>query len=134
MSLTKEELAELSELESEDKKRKAALEEAAQRQHLEALRMSKRLAAKHGEPGRAFVVLETTVGNFAVRAPKDVEIDTFKDSDSRDETEKFAMAVLIEPTGADAQPLFADHPALASVISLRSVELCKVERAAEVKK
>lgn len=133
--LTKEELAELAALEREEKARLDAEAVAAKRQHLEALRSAKRLSAKHGMPGRDFVVLETKVGNIAVRKPMDIEIDAMDDENvQRGKLEELATALTIEPLAATLQPLFADNPGLAPAIMRHAIKLAKVEREEASKK
>jgi hypothetical protein len=133
-ALTKEELAELDALESEVATRAAAEATEAKRQHLEALRSSKRLAAKHGAPGKDFVVFETTVGNIAIRRPVDVEVDVIDASSERVDVEKFAAAVTLEPPAAELQALMAKHPGVATLILAKSMDLLKLLRAEEAKK
>lgn len=134
--LTKEELEELAALEKEDRDRRDAEAVAAKRQHLEAMRMAKRLGAKHGVPGRDFVILETVVGNIAVRRPNEVELDTYDNEadDTRAQNESFASAVAIEPTGDAVRVLFAANPGLANTMGLHSMQLVKVLREEESKK
>lgn len=135
MALTKEEADELAELEADEKKRKLALADETKKQHLEALRMAKRLAAKHGVVGRDYIVLETTVGNIAIRRPLDVEIDVLlENTDDRGTQEKFATAIVVEPTSAEMQPLMAMHSGLVGAIVTRSLAMLKVVREEEVKK
>lgn len=132
--LTPEELAELASLEAEEAKRLEADVLGARRQHLEALRMSKRLAAKYGVPGRDFVVLETTLGNIAVRRPIDVEIDGIDEATERPDLEKFAAAIVIEPDALELQKLMAEHHGLVGALVTHSSRMLKVTREAEVKK
>ena len=132
--LTPEELAELESLETEEKERLDEEATAAKRQHLEALRMSKRLASKHGKPGHDFVVLETKVGNIAIRRPVDVEIDNLNDDSERDDLEKLATSIVIEPTVPELQKHMADQAGLATAIFRHSIKLLKVLREEEAKK
>lgn len=135
-AMTKEELAELEQLEREEQDRLDAEKVSAKRQHLEAMRLSKRLAQKHGTPGRDFVVLETTVGNIAIRRPVDVELDTTGESeeDERSKNEKLARAITLHPASEELDKLLATQPALAYAIGAQSMRLCKVLRAEEEKK
>lgn len=134
MSLTKEELDELAQLEKEDQERKAALASEAQRQHLEALRLSKRLRSKYGEPGRGFLVLETVVGNIAIRKPLDIEIDPIDENSGREALETYALAITVEPSADEIRKLLAENPGLLGAIVNNSQKLLKVEREAEAKK
>jgi hypothetical protein len=135
MSLTREEQEELAALEREERERVEAEAVEAKRQHLEALRTSKRLAAKHGKPGHDFVVVETKVGNFAIRRPVDVEVDGLLEApDDRGNQEKYACSILLEPTAAEAQALMAQQPGLVGAICAKSLDLAKVTRAEEAKK
>lgn len=134
--LTKEEREELEALEREEQDRIDAEKVSAKRQHLDALRLSKRLAPKHGTPGRDFVVLETTVGNIAIRRPLDVELDTTGDSDEdeRAKNEKLSRAITLHPSTEELDKLLATQPALAYAIGAQSMRLCKVLREEEAKK
>jgi len=133
--LTKEELAELAALEEEEKERARAEASAAKRQHLEALRLQKKLAAKHGVPGRDFLVIETVVGNIAFRRPIDVEIDSLAEkTDDREEVEKFACAVAITPTADELRALMASHHGLAGAIVTHSTKMLRVVREEDAKK
>jgi hypothetical protein len=132
--LTKEELAELEALEKEEADRLKAAAVAAKRQHLEALRLSKRMALKHGTPGRDFVVLETIIGNIALRRPLDVEIDGITPASERPDLEKFAAAVVVEPATAELQQHMAAHPGLCTAILKHASDLLKVLREEEAKK
>lgn len=137
MKLTEEEARELADLENEEKVRLAEEADAVKRQHLDALRMSKRLAAKNGRPGHDFQVLETKVGNIAVRRPKDVEIDAFSENEddrSRGDIEKFAAAVTLEPPPLELLALFAENPGLAPAILHTVIDLAKVTREESAKK
>lgn len=132
--LTHEERKELADLERDEQARVDAVAQAAKRQHLEALRLSKRLASKHGEPGKDFLILETRVGNIAIRRPKDVELDAVPENSSREDDETFAAALVIEPTQIEFQKLMAEHPSLASVVAHQSLRLIRVMREEEAKK
>lgn len=132
--LTKEELAELALLEKEESDRLADEEHAAQRQHLEALRLSKRLAAKHGVPGRDFIVLETTLGNIAIRRPVDVEIDNISEGSDRAVLENFACAIVLEPSAIDLQRLMSEHHGLVGAVVSQSSAMLRVVRGEEAKK
>lgn len=135
--LSAEELAELKALEQEEKDRLDEVALAAQRQHLEALRLVKKLrtAGKNGEPGSGFVVIETRVGNVAVRRPTDVEIDSFAEEESsRGSLEAFAQCIVLEPPAADLKVLMADNPGLATAVMNAGVGLVKVLREEEAKK
>ena len=136
MKLTDEEHAELEALEKEEKDRLAAEVLAAKRQHLDALRMSKRLSAKHGKPGHDFIVLETKVGNVAVRRPNEVELDSYESDaeDTRAQNEQFAASVVIEPPADDVRALMAANPGLAGPLVMHAVGLVKVMREEEAKK
>lgn len=134
--MTKEELEELATLEKEEKDRRDGDALAAKRQHLEALRLAKRLSAKNGVPGRDFVVLETTLGNIAVRRPNEVELDTYDSEaeDHRAQNEQLAASVVLEPAATDVQRFMAQNPGLAGAIVRHSVDLVKVLREEEGKK
>lgn len=134
--LTKEELDELQALEGEEEKRVAAEAVAAKRQHLDALRLSKRLAAKHGKPGTDFLVLETRVGNIAIRRPVDVEIDggALKDEATREEEENYAAAITLEPPPDVIRKHMAEHHMLAKAIVVQSTRLIRVMREEQQKK
>lgn len=111
MDLTPEERAELVTLEKDETDRRKSMQAARQRQHLEALRMSKRLAAKHGTPGVDFLVAETVLGNVAIRRPTDLEVDAdHGDLALRENLEKFLLPLILEPPQADVQKMFADNP------------------------
>lgn len=136
MALSKEELAELAELEKEESKRAAELADATARQHLDALRARKRLASKHGVHGRDFVVVETTrAGNFAVRRPKDVEIDALAENvDDRAAQEAFALAVTLEPDAAAMQALMSSDPGVVNVVIPAAYSMLTRVREEEAKK
>lgn len=132
--LTPEEKAELAALEQEEKDRQASEQDAQQRQHLEALRLSKRLAAKHGKPGLDFVVLETKLGNIAIKRPVDVQIDSIDESTDRADLEKFCSAIVIEPAASDLTRLMAEHHGLVGALVKSSLGMLKVVREEEAKK
>jgi hypothetical protein len=132
--LSKEELDELALLEKEDKDRRAEEAKSAKRQHLDALRMSKRLSAKHGTPGLDFVVLETRVGNIAVRRPIDVEIDAIDESSDRAALETFAAMVVLEPAGPSFAKLMADHHGVVGAVVSQATKLLRALREEEGKK
>lgn len=116
MALTNEELAELAELEREEKAATEAAQDAILRQRLEAKRTRKRLAAKHGLHGRDFVVLETTAGiNFAFRRPMDVELDALDEhaeGEERSALERFLLAIALEPSKEILGRALADYPGI----------------------
>lgn len=135
MALTKEEREELAALEQEDSDRRKADEDDAKRQHLDALRMSKRLAAKFGKPGHDFVVCETTLGvNIAIRRPTDVEVDEIDASSERPELEKLAQSVALEPPGPEVARLMSEHHGLVGGLVNSAMGLLKSLRAEEAKK
>ncbi len=121
MALTPEELAELEALEKEERKAADTRADAALRQRLEAKRMRKRLAGKHGEHGLDYVVIETTTGlNVALRRPHDVEVDALedaKDDEKRAAMEKFITALVLEPTQAEVQEHLAKFCGLAGTFA-----------------
>ncbi|GEM_PF-1604695 len=137
MKLTPEELEELKALEAEEKQRLEEEKAASLRQHLEALRTSKRLSSKLGRPGHDFVVLETKVGNFVVRKPKDVDLDALS-SDApegdRAQLETLAVNVVVEPDEITLRKLMAENPGLAPAITTAAVKLAKVTLEEEAKK
>ena len=132
--LTAEELAELAELEKEDADRKASDEAAAKRQHLEALRLSKKLGATRGKPGLDFMVLETKIGNIAIRRPVDVEIDTIDDGADREAIENLAASIVIEPSSEAVKALMGEHHGLGGAIVTASMQMLRVLREEEAKK
>lgn len=133
--LTDEERAELAALEKEEADRLEAEAAAEARQHLEALRLSKKLASKHGRPGHDFVVLETKLGNIAIRRPVDVEVDTIGESDDdRAALEKFAQAIVLEPNADGLAALMAQHPGVLGAVVGAALGLCKVAREDDAKK
>lgn len=135
MALTKEERDELATLEQEDTDRRKEEEDAAKRQHLDALRMSKRLSAKYGKPGHDFVVCETTLGvNIAIRRPQDVEVDEIDEASEREDLEKLAQSVAIEPAGPEVARLMSEHHGLVGGIVGSAMKLLKSLRAEEAKK
>jgi hypothetical protein len=133
-NLTKEELEEVAALEKEASERAAADAAAAKRQHLEALRLTKRLAPKYGEHGKDFLVFETTVGNFAIRRPVDVEVDGITEGSERADLEKFAASIVLEPPAAELQTLMAKHVSVVGVVVNQSFKLTKLLREEEAKK
>ncbi len=136
MALTKEELSELASLEADDKIAVEAANDAAARQHIAALKLRKKLTAKHGVHGMDFVVLETTAGvNIAVRRPLDVEMDTVSDaSEDRGAQEKFVAAITLEPSAEEMGKLFAQWPGLLGAVIPKAVGLIGRLREEEVKK
>lgn len=134
LDLTKEELAELAALEKEEADRLAAEAAAEKRQHLDALRLAKKLSAKHGRPGHDFLVLETRLGNVAVRRPVDVEIDTIGEDADRSVLENYVAAIVLEPTPDEIRRLMAEHHGLCGAIVNASNRLLKALREEEAKK
>lgn len=132
--LTDEELKELKALEEEEKKRAEEESVTAKRQHLEALRLSKKLSAKHGVPGRDFLVLETKLGNIAIRRPVDVEIDEMDEDATREQVEKLALSIVIEPKQDQVQAWMAEYHSLGSNIVLQATKMLKVMREEASKK
>lgn len=134
MALSKEELAELNALEAEERQRLSDEADAIARQHIAALKLTKKLAASHGKPGHDFVVLETTAGNLAVKRPRDVDVDAFtEEEDGRESTEKFARSLLIDPP-TDLDMLIAQNAGLAPAVVRAANDLLKVIRTEEAKK
>ncbi|MBX3205113.1 MAG: hypothetical protein KF764_08585 [Labilithrix sp.] len=136
--MTKEELDELQALEEGIEKDAAAAEIAAQRQRLEALRMRKRLGAKHGVHGRDFVVLETSAGvNVAIRRPNDVELDAFevaKEKEPRAALESFLSSIVLEPSKEDVQAMLASYPTMGAAFAPAINTLMGSVREEEAKK
>ncbi|AKV03193.1 hypothetical protein AKJ09_09856 [Labilithrix luteola] len=135
MELTKEELAELIELEKDVDAEAKAAADAAKRQHLEALRARKR-NSKLGEYGKDFTVVETThAGNFVIRRPSDVALDVIEgNSDDRAEQEQFVLAVLVEPDATTAQRLMSEDPGVCNAVIPAAFRLLSSVREAESKK
>lgn len=134
MQLTKEELAELEALEGEEEARQEAAAIAAKRQHLDAMRLRKKLAAKHGTHGRDFMVIETVLGNFAMRRAQDVEVDNIDGGSDRSDLEKLAMAITLEPSAIELQKLMAEHHGLVGTLVSESSKMLKVLREEETRK
>lgn len=135
MDLTREELAELAALEAEDEERRKVARAAAQRQHLEALRMVKRLAQKHGTPGIDFAICESVIGNVAVRRPTDLEVDAdHGDLEQRGVLERFVLDLVLEPTREEVQRLFVQHAGLVAALAGVIAKLQKAVREEDVKK
>lgn len=133
--LTKEELAELAELEAAEASRQADEAGEAKRQHLQALRTSKRLAATHGAPGLDFVVVETRVGNFALRKPNDVEIDLIATkADDSAACEEFCAALAVEPASAEVKATIGKYPNLPNTLIPAIMSMIDMARKDEVKK
>jgi len=132
--LTKEELAEIESLEREDAARRKEEATAAKRQHLEALRLTKKLGASKGRPGLDFVVVETRVGNIALRRPIDIEIDKISDASERPDLESLAMSIVLDPTPAELQVLMSQHHGLVGALISEATRLLKVLREEESKK
>jgi len=133
--LTDEEKKELAALEEEVEVEAEADADASVRQHLEAMRLRKKYTAKGQKHGTDFGVIETKIGNFVIRKPKDTEIDTLLETpEDRAANENFVAALMLEPTAAEVQMLFPDNPGLIGAVSAVALELAKVTRAAEVKK
>jgi hypothetical protein len=114
MPLSKEELAELAELEKEEHKAAADAADALARQRLDAKRMRKRLAAKHGKHGLDFAVVELDMGmNIALRRPIDVDIDALdsKEAEGQERAylEKFVLGLVLEPSQDDVRKCFAEY-------------------------
>lgn len=135
MALTAEEKAELAQLEQKAKDEAAAAAEQQQRMHLDAMRMRQRLSTKDKVHGRDFAIVETRIGNFAIRKPTDTEIDTLGESpDQRAAQEKFAIQVTTEPTTDEMRKLFLEHPGLVGPLCSAAIELASVKRAEDAKK
>lgn len=133
--LSAEERAELDALEDEARLEREAETAAAERMHLEAMRLRKKHASKDKKHGRDYAVVETKIGVFAVRKPLDTEIDTVSDTpDDRGAQEKFALQVLLEPGADVVRGLFADNPGLAPALSVVAIDLAKVRSAEDAKK
>lgn len=114
MALSQAEKDELAELEKEEQKQASADADALARQRLEAKRMRKRLAPKHGKHGLDFVVVELDVGlNIALRRPLDVDIDGLdaKEAEGQERAylEKFVLGLVLEPSQDDVRKCFADY-------------------------
>lgn len=123
--LTPEELEELSALEAEAKEEADKAAEDAKRAHLEALRLRKRIAStgRFGTHGDGFVVLETTVGNFAIRRPLGAEVDllteTIADEDPASylkRQEAFVLDIVIEPTEQRLKEVLVTYSNLVNLI------------------
>lgn len=135
MALTQEELDEIASLEADEEKTRAALADEAQRQHLAALRMKKRLATTLGVVGRDFIVIETTLGNIAIRRPTDLEVDMLEEKpEDREAMEKYASGIVVEPSATELQKWMATNPGLVGPISIRSLTMLRVVREEEEKK
>ncbi len=135
MALSKEELAEMALLESEAAGELAAEREEAERMHLEALRLRKKLSGSLGKHGADFAVVETKIGVFALRKPSDVEIDTVLEAgDSRAGGEEFISKLIVHPAAASVQALFPKHPGLVGALAPVALGLAKITREAEAKK
>lgn len=120
MPLSKEEKDELAALEKEEREQAAADADAVARQSLEAKRMRKRLAAKHGKHGLGFVVVELNTGmNVAMRRPLDVDasvLDDPKEGEHRTALENYVLGLVLEPSQDDVRKCFAEYPGV--VVSL----------------
>lgn len=134
MKLTAQELEELAALEEENASRLEEEADNAKRQHLDALRMAKKLSAKHGVPGRDFLVLETKLGNIAIRRPIDVEVDTMDENADREKLEAFALPLVIEPKREEVQAMMAQHPSLTGALVMHASKMLKVVREEDSKK
>lgn len=117
MALSKEELEELKKLEDEVDAERSADEEAEKRQHLDALRMRKKFATKHGKHGRDFAVLETDVGvNIAIRQPTEMESEMVAERNDAEAHEAFAKAITVSPTGDELTQLIVKYPGIRTAI------------------
>lgn len=134
MALSKEELAELAELEKDETKRAEEAADAIQRQHIQALKLKRTLSTKHGACGTDFLVLETTAGNFAVRRPTDVDVDSIDETDTRASGERFVAGLLLFPDAVEGQKLMASFPALSGVLASAAMSLAGKTREIEAKK
>lgn len=131
--LTPEELAEIAELEREDDERRSAERTAAKRQHLEALRLQKRLAQNHGTPGIDFAILESVVGNVAIRRPTDLEMDAERGTE-RGDLERYMLELALAPPPDELRAMFAEHAGLVVDLSEVLKVLQTAQRAEEAKK
>ncbi len=135
MSLSKEELEELAALEAEETKRREDEVTEAKRQHLAALRMQKRLEAAHGKPGLDFVVVETRVGNFAMRRPQDVELEMLTDKkDDPAAHEEFCGMLSIEPSSSEVKATIGKYVGLPNALIPAIMSMVDMARSEEVKK
>lgn len=135
MALSQEELAELKQLEAEEAAEAKADADAADKQHLEALRMRKQLGAKLGKHGRDFVVLETDVGvNVAVRQPTEMETDIASEKNNAEGHEAFAKAVTVTPQGDELTRLIVKWPGIRTAIIKAGFELMGGVREERAKK
>lgn len=132
--LTEEELKELASLGEEFEREAEANVDASARRHLEAFRLRKKFSTGGKKHGEDFAVAETNIGNFVIRKPTGTEIDTFVDLDNREAGENFVASLMLHPSTAEVQAMFADQPGLVGAIVPIAFELAKVERAAEAKK
>jgi hypothetical protein len=139
MALSKEELAELAELEKEEQTQFVAEADALARQRLEAKRMRKRLAPKHGKHGLDFAVVELDTGmNIALRRPLDVDIDTLSDEKAEGQEraflENFVIGLLIEPSKEDVQKCFSDYCGVVTALAEFAKRMTGSARAEDAKK
>jgi hypothetical protein len=132
---TPEELAEFAQLEADEKAAAEADAHAAKRMRLEAMRLRKALAAKHGRPGLDFQVVETTVGLFAIRRALDVEVDAFESAeDGRQSIHNFVTKLALYPAPEQMQKALGDHQSVGPTLVKAATELLKIQRGEEGKK
>lgn len=132
--LTDEQKKELASLEKEVKEELAADADDAEERHYKAMLLRKKYTAKGMKHGLDFAVLETKIGNFVIRKPKDTEIDTYAETSDRASGEAFVTSIMLEPTKEEVQAMFPANPGLVGAVNLAALELAKVARADEAKK
>lgn len=138
MALTKEELEELAALEKEEHETASAKADVIARQRLEAKRMRKRLATKHGEHGKGFAVVELDTGlNIAIRRPLDVDVDGLdeaKEGEERAGLENFVLALVLEPSKEDVQKCFSEYCGVVTALATFAKRMTGSAREEEAKK
>lgn len=132
--LTDEERAELAQLEKEEASEREDATDEKDRQRIAALKTKRRLAKTLGKPGTDFAVLETTLGNFVIRRPTDVEVDRFEEGEGREAIESFAKSITVEPSGDELVRLMAEHQSVGPTIVREVRKLLEIMRGEEAKK
>jgi hypothetical protein len=116
MALSKEELAELAALEKEEQDTAAKEADDAARQRLEAKRMRKRLAAKHGKHGVDGLDTEGSEGQ------------------ERAMLENFVLGLLIEPSKEEVQKCLAEYCGVVTAIANYAKRMTGSAREEDAKK
>ncbi len=133
--LTIEEKEELEALEAEVNDEYAAAAVAAQRQHIDALKLRKHLAPKCGVPGDDFEVIESDHGNFAIRRPTEEQVQMLQeDTDDIERQKAFLLDSLIAPDEASAKVLLTKYPGLRDKLVVRAFRMVGRLREQEAKK